>query len=157
MTARHLARRRWPRPAVDYDTSATRGLTRGPGAALLDAADGHPGSQAARTAALVAALLFTGARVSELLGADIEDLGTDRGHRVLRVRRKGGKLQSLALPGPAADRIEAYLAGRDDVTALPAIPGAAAASARRRVLFATGTEAQMYPHTWHRPRRPGYP
>jgi hypothetical protein len=33
-------------------------------------------------------------------GADIEDLGTDRGHRVLRVHRKGGKIQALALPAP---------------------------------------------------------
>jgi site-specific recombinase XerD len=109
-----------PRPAVDYDTSATPGLTRDQAVALLDAADGDAGTQATRTAALVATLLYTGARVSELLGADIEDLGTDRGHRVLRVRRKGGKIQALALPGPAASRIDAYLAGRDDVTALPA-------------------------------------
>ena len=92
----------------------------------------------------MATLLFTGARVSELLGADIEDLGTDRGHRVLRVRRKGGKLQSLALPAPAATRIEAYLADRDDVTAMPTIPGDTAAAARRRVLFATGTGARIY-------------
>jgi site-specific recombinase XerD len=77
-----------PRPAVDYDTSATPGLTRDQAVALLEAADGDAGQQAARTAALVATLLYTGARVSELLGADIEDLGTDRGHRVLRVRRK---------------------------------------------------------------------
>src|SRR6185437_12781181 len=112
--------------------------------ALLEAADGDAGPQAARTAALASALLYTGARVSELLGADIEDLGTDRGHRVLRVRRKGGKIQALALPAPAASRIDAYLAGRDDVTALPAVPGGTAAAARRRVLFATGTGARMY-------------
>jgi integrase/recombinase XerD len=131
------------RPAVDYDTSATPGLTRDQAIALLDAAASDAGPQAARTAALVATLLFTGARVSELLGADIEDLGTDRGHRVLRVRRKGGKIQSLALPAPAAGRIDAYLAGRDDVTALPTLPGSAGAP-RRRVLFATGTGARMY-------------
>ena len=131
------------RPAVDYDTSATPGLTRDQAVALLDAADADNGPQAARTAALVATLFYTGARVSELLGTDIEDLGTDRGHRVLRVRRKGGKIQALALPAPAASRIEAYLAGRDDVTALPAIPGSTAAT-RRRVLFATGTGARMY-------------
>ncbi len=133
-----------PRPAVDYDTSATPGLTRDQAIALLEAADADAGPQAARTAALVSALLYTGARVSELLGADIEDLGTDRGHRVLRVRRKGGKIQALALPAPAASRIDAYLAGRDDVTALPAIPGGTAAAPRRRVLFATGTGARMY-------------
>jgi integrase/recombinase XerD len=131
------------RPVVDYDTSATPGLTRDQAVALLEAADSDAGPQAARTAAVVATLLFTGARVSELLGADIEDLGTDRGHRVLRVRRKGGKIQALALPAPAASRIEAYLASRDDVTALPAVPGSAAAG-RRRVLFATGTGARMY-------------
>jgi len=133
-----------PRPVVDYDTSATPGLTRDQAVALLAAADSDAGPQAARTAALVSALLYTGARVSELLGADIEDLGTDRGHRVLRVRRKGGKIQALALPAPAAARIEAYLAGRDDVTAVPAVPGSAAAAPRRRVLFATGTGARMY-------------
>ena len=131
------------RPVVDYDTSATPGLTRDQAVALLEAADGDAGPQATRTAALVATLLYTGGRVSELLGADIEDLGTDRGHRVLRVRRKGGKIQALALPAPAADRIEAYLAGRDDVTALPAVPGGTGV-ARRRVLFATGTGARMY-------------
>ena len=48
-----------------------------------------------------------------LLGADIEDLGTDRGHRVLRVRRKGDRIQALALPAPATGRIDAYLADRD--------------------------------------------
>ena len=131
------------RPAVDYDTSATPGLTRDQAIALLAAADADAGPQAARTAALAATLLYTGARVSELLGADIEDLGTDRGHRVLRVRRKGGKIQALALPAPAAARIDAYLAGRGDVTALPAVPGSTAA-ARRRVLFATGAGARMY-------------
>jgi site-specific recombinase XerD len=92
----------------------------------------------------VATLLYTGARVSELLGADIEDLGTDGGHRVLRVRRKGGKIQALALPAPAAERIDAYLAGRDDVTALPAVPGGTPTAPRRRVLFATGSGARMY-------------
>jgi site-specific recombinase XerD len=63
---------------------------------------------------------------------------------VLRVRRQGGKIQALALPAPAAARIDAYLAGRDDVTTLPAIPGSTAAAARRRILFATGTGARMY-------------
>jgi Phage integrase family len=119
------------------------GLTLDQAIALLDAADAYAGPQAARTAALAATLLYTGARVSELLGADIEDLSTDRGHRVLRVRRKGGKIQALALPAPAASRIDAYLARRDDVTTLPAVPGGTAAP-RRRVLFATGTGARMY-------------
>jgi hypothetical protein len=45
--------------------------------------------------------------VLELLGVDADDLGTDRGHRVLRVRRTGGKIQALALPFLAASRIDA--------------------------------------------------
>ena len=48
------------RPAVDYDTSATPGLTRDQAVALLEAADADAGPQAARTAALVAALLLPG-------------------------------------------------------------------------------------------------
>ncbi len=56
---------------------------------------------------------------------------------MLRVRRKGGKILALALPAPAASRIDAYLAGRDDVTKLPTVLGSTAA-ARRRVLFAAG-------------------
>ena len=128
---------RLARLAVDYDTSTTPGLTRDQAAALLAADDADVGPQAAQTAALVATLMFTGARVSELLGADIEDLGTDRGHRALRLRRKGGKFQSLALPAPADTRIEAYLAGRDEVTALPTSRrhgdrGAAAGAVRHR-------------------------
>jgi integrase len=142
-----------PRPAVDYDTSATPGLTRDQAIALLEAADAGP--QAARTAALAATLLYTGARVSELLGADIEDLGTDRGHRVLRVRCKGGKIQALALPAPAADRIDAYLATRDDVTALPAVPGgtAAAGPVRHRHRGADVPSRGPRPAAPPRPRR----
>ncbi len=47
----------------------------------------------------------------------MEGLGTGRGHRVLRVLRRSGKIQALALAllAPGASRIDAYLAGRDDV------------------------------------------
>jgi hypothetical protein len=103
-----------------------------------------------RTTALPATLLFTEARVSGLLGADIEDLGTDRGHRVMRVRRKGGKIQALALPAQAAGRIDAYLACWDDVTALPATIGNTSAP-RRRVLFATGHRGADVPGRGPRP------
>jgi integrase/recombinase XerD len=100
--------------------------------ALLHAADAAPGPQRARTAALAAVLLFTGARVSEVISANIEDLGTDHGHRVLRVTRTDGRRHSLPLPSAAATRIEAYLAGRADP------PGTAA-------LFATRTGGRLFP------------
>jgi hypothetical protein len=83
------------RPAVNYDTSATPGLTRDQAIALLEAADSDPGVQAARTAALAATLPFTRARAFELLGADIEDLGTDRGPSGAPRAPQGGKLQAL--------------------------------------------------------------
>ena len=79
----------------------------------------------------MAVLLFTGARVCEVIGADVEDLGTDRGHRVLWVTRKNGRRLGLTLPGPAAARIDAYLAGR-------------AGDKRVPVLFATGTGGRLF-------------
>ena len=99
--------------------------------ALVHAADTAPGPQRARTAALVAVLLFAGARVSEVIGADVGDLGTNQGRRVLRVTRTNGKRQSLALPSPAASRIDAYLAGRPGLTGVP-------------VLFATRTGGRLF-------------
>ena len=69
---------------------------------------------------------------------------TRTGGHLGRARRKGGKIQALALPAPAASRINAYLVGRDDVTALPAVP-ASTAAAWRWVLFATGTGPRMGP------------
>ena len=58
-------------------------------------------------------------------------LGTERGHRVLRVTRTNGRRQSLALPGPAASRIDAYLAGRPGLAGVP-------------VLFATRTGGRLF-------------
>jgi site-specific recombinase XerD len=119
------------RPRAGPDTPATPALTRDQVLALVHAADTARGPQRARTAALVAVLLFTGARVCEVIGADVEDLGTDQGHRVLRVTRTNGRRQGLALPGPAASRIDAYLAGRAGPAGVP-------------VLFATGTGGRLF-------------
>ena len=98
-----------------------------------------------RTAALVAVLMLTGARVSEVIGADVEDLGTDRRRRVLWVTRRDGRRQGLALPGPAASRIDAYLAGRADLLwrAGAVRPGVSDTSSRR-ALFATETGGRLF-------------
>ena len=111
------------RPKGTSGTPATPALTRDQALALLHAADAAQGPQRARAAALLAVLLFTGARVSEVIGADVEDLGTDQGRPVLWVTRPDGRRQSLALPGPAASRIETYLAGRAGLTATPGKSG----------------------------------
>lgn len=39
-----------------------------------------------------------GLRIFETVGADIDDLGEEHGHRVLRVRGKGGKVVLVPLP-----------------------------------------------------------
>jgi len=143
------------RPAVDRDTSTTPGMTRAQAAALLAAADADPHPNAARTAAAVGVLLFTGIRVGELLSADTTDLGYDRGHRTISVTRKGGKRATLALPAPATGRLEAYLAGRGDLAAarLPVTPGHAGVVAARP-LIATSTGRRVDPGTvWRLLRR----
>jgi integrase/recombinase XerD len=102
-----------PKPGPRHP--ATPALTRDQALGLLHAADNAPGPQQARTAALVAVLLFTGARVSEVIGADVEDLGAERDRPVLWVTRGDGQRRSLALPGPAFARIDTYLAERSDL------------------------------------------
>jgi site-specific recombinase XerD len=67
-----------------------------------------------RDYALVVLLALTGMRVSEALGADIGDLGHERGHRTLSITRKGGRMQRMALPPRAAEAIDALIGDRDD-------------------------------------------
>ena len=131
------------RPRVHPDTPAPSALTRDQALALVHAADSVQGPQRARTAALVSVLLFTGARVSEVISADVEDLGTDQERPVLWVTRKHGRRQSLPLPGPAAARINAYLASRADLKCVPAPPEWSRPRAGR-ALFATATGGRLF-------------
>jgi integrase/recombinase XerD len=143
------------RPKVDRKTSKTPALTREQAAALLRAADNARGSQHLRTSALIATLAFSAARVSEIVEADIEDLGISSGHRILWVTRKGGEEAALVLTAPATERIDAYLASRPDVEHLPAKPDETGARPRR-VLFATSTGRRLWaPDVWHLVRRLG--
>ena len=117
--------RRRQAPAVSQDVSTTPGLTRDQARAMIAAADSASGPHRLRSAAVVSVLLLTGARVSEITGADIEDLGTDWG---LWVARKGGKRQVLALPAPAA---EPGSAGRPRPRRPPGPPAATTGHATR--------------------------
>jgi integrase/recombinase XerD len=120
------------RPRAVPPAPPAPGLTQAQALRLLRAADQAPGPRRARTAALVALLLFTGARLSEIIGADISDLGSDQGRPALWVTRGKSHRQGLPLPGPAAARIDAYLAGRPGPPEVP-------------VLFATGTGRRLFP------------
>ena len=62
------------RPRAAPAAPPAPGLTQAEALTLLRAADQAPGPQRARTAALVALLLFTGARLSEITGAYVSDL-----------------------------------------------------------------------------------
>lgn len=72
------------RPKVDYE-SRTLGLDRNELGGLLVQA----GLGTGRDHALVSLLAMNGLRISEALGADIEDLDTERGHRTLKILRNG--------------------------------------------------------------------
>ncbi len=64
--------------------------------------------------ALVAMLGLLGLRIFEACGANIEDLGEEHGHRVLKVRGKGGKVVLTPLPPAVARAVERSVAERTD-------------------------------------------
>jgi integrase/recombinase XerD len=64
------------------------------------------GLAGARDHALVSLLALNGLRDSEAIGANIEDLGLERGHRTLRILRKGGKVVTIPLAPRTARAID---------------------------------------------------
>ena len=80
------------RPRLDYESHATA-LNRNELGALLVAA----GLGFAQEHALLFLLALNGLRIGEALGADIAALGSERGHRILTVLRKGGKIVTIPL------------------------------------------------------------
>jgi integrase/recombinase XerD len=80
------------RPRLDYESHAT-GLDRNEVGGMLVAA----GLGNARDHALISLLALNGLRVSEAIGADVEDLGLEREHRTITIARKGGKVVTFPL------------------------------------------------------------
>lgn len=107
------------RPELDPDHSDTRALTEDEARRLLATAFGlvplakHADMRrvADRDADMCALLMATGIRVEECCSLLVEDLGYERGQRVVYVTRKGGKRQAVAL-GAAAERVDRRVAGR---------------------------------------------
>jgi integrase/recombinase XerD len=95
------------RPHTD-DESMTSGLSPDEVRALIRAARDH----SPRAEALVTLLALNGLRISEAVGARVEDLDADRGHRVLRVRRKGGKRAKIPLTPAASRALDAAIDAR---------------------------------------------
>jgi integrase/recombinase XerD len=75
--------------------SSTPGLSKEEARAMLAACDDSTVGR--RDRALLALLLFQALRVSEAVGASVEDLGDDSGYPVLRVNGKGGKVVRVPL------------------------------------------------------------
>lgn len=63
--------------------------------------------------ALVAMLGLLGLRIFEACGANVEDLGEEHGHRVLKVRGKGGKVVLTPLPPAVSRAIERAVGDRE--------------------------------------------
>jgi integrase/recombinase XerD len=96
------------RPEIDQDSSSTEGSTEEESALLLVAAyeDGP------RAYALLLAMYSMALRLDSALGARAEDLGHDKGHRILNVRLKGGRRKAKAVPPSTGHAIDLYLNGR---------------------------------------------
>ena len=97
------------RPRLDYESHAT-GLDRNElGALLVTAGLGPPAEHA-----LISLLALNGLRVSEATGADIEALGIERGHRILVITRKGGKVVTIPLAPRTARAIDLAIGERTE-------------------------------------------
>jgi integrase/recombinase XerD len=97
------------RPRLDYESHAI-GLDRNEVGSLLVAA----GLGAPNEHALISLLAINGLRISEALGADIDALGLERGHRTLTVLRKGGKIVTIPLAPRTARAIDLAIGERLD-------------------------------------------
>lgn len=121
--------------------------------ALLDAASGTD-PRGLRDRALLELLYATGARISEAVGLDLDDLdlappGADREVSVLRLRGKGGKERLVPVGSYAVVALEAYLVrGRPTLAVGPASEraGSTGGSARRAAtgaLFLNGRGGRL--------------
>jgi len=135
------------RPRLDYESHAT-GLDRNEvGAMLVTAGLGDPGDHA-----LLSLLALNGLRVSEAIGADIDRLGVERGHRTLRILRKGGKTVTVPLAPRTARAVDLAIADRSEGPIFLGSDGNrldrhAASRIVHRVARHTGIRKRVGPHT----------
>ncbi len=135
------------RPRLDYESHAT-GLDRNELGALLVAAGLGPPTEHA----LISLLALNGLRVSEAIGANVENLGVECGHRTLVITRKGGKVVTIPLAPRTARAIGLAIGERADGPIFLTSDGQrldrhGAARAVRRVAHRAGISKPVGPHT----------
>jgi len=94
------------RPKVSQE-STTEGLTEKEAAAILSVCDRSTVKEA-RDYALLKLMLYTALRRSEICALRWGDIHQERGHRVVWVKGKGGKLRKVKLQVPVLRAIEEY-------------------------------------------------
>jgi site-specific recombinase XerD len=108
------------RPAINREEGSTAAFSKVQARRLLDAppADTLAGL---RDRAILSVGLQVGFRRAEIAALNVGDLHQNRGLDALRVRRKGGRREALAINQQAAQRIRAYLevAGHGDTSDAP--------------------------------------
>jgi site-specific recombinase XerD len=135
------------RPRLDYESHAV-GLDRNELGALLVAAGLGPAAEHA----LISLLAFNGLRVSEAVGADIQNMGVERGHRTLVITRKGGRIATIPLAPRTARAIDLAIGERCDGPVFLGADGRrldrhGAARIVRRVARRAGIAKVIGPHT----------
>lgn len=136
------------RPRLDYESHATA-LDRNELGALPVAAGLGPAAEHA----LISLLALNGLRVSEAIGADIEHMGLERGHRALVITRQGGKVVTIPLAPRTARAIDLAIGERTESAAVHHRRRATARPARRRPGCQTGNA----PRRDSQARQPAHP
>ena len=135
------------RPRLDYDSHATSLDRNELGMLLVAAGLGSPDEHA-----LISLLALNGLRVSEATGANIENLGVERGHRTLVITRKRGKVVTIPLAPRTARAIDLAVGERVERPIFFGPDGQrldrqGAARAVRRVARRAGISKPVGPHT----------
>ena len=135
------------RPRLDYESHATALDRNELGALLVAAGLGPPPEHA-----LISLLALNGLRVSEATGADIEQLGLERGHRTLTITRKGSKVVTIPLAPRTARAIDLTIGERTGGPVFLAADGRrldrhGAGRIVRKVARRAGITKAVTPHT----------
>ncbi len=97
------------RPAINREEGSTLAFSKAQARKLLDA-PAEDTLAGLRDRAILSVGLQVGLRRAEIAGLRVDDLHQNRGFDALRLTRKGGRRDALAINPQAAQRIRAYLA-----------------------------------------------